>query len=183
MKKFEELENVRELIDYVRMNGVPTDQEKICRMQDIVGHSSEQELASLANNDGTEEKDGQKWSTGRRGTRADFYHLLFHIWNWEDAVRFFNRHTDPTIKAMRANLQKVNAEYDSVKKLYENEHLERTAVEKIKAEHFEALCKADKELVELKKELEAKDLEIMKLKAKLYDFLAVASAAEGATDK
>ena len=53
MKKFEELENVRELIAYIRLKGIPTDQEKICRMQDLVGHCSEDELAVLANDDGT----------------------------------------------------------------------------------------------------------------------------------
>ena len=39
------------------------------------------------------------WSSGRRPTQGTFYSIAFSIWNWEDATRFWNLHTNPERQA------------------------------------------------------------------------------------
>jgi len=172
MKKFEDIKTATELIQYIGISGMPLDQDSICRMQDIIGNSSIKELVTLANDIGRNDENGNpdpkgSWSSGRKATRNTFYALLFHIWNWEDATRFWNEHTNPE----REILTQIREENKKLTK--QNKELESRRDELLK----EVKCGADR-IVEVmdeaqmaKEKLEKLEVENLKLKAKLYDMM------------
>ena len=63
--KLEQIETAAELVTLVSWQGVSTKQEDICRMQDIIGHSTIEELDRLANFTGDK--------SGKPGTQKYFY--------------------------------------------------------------------------------------------------------------
>ena len=100
MSKYDSIKTAAELVADVRANGLSTAQEDICRAQDIFGHTPIEELDRLANDIGRDNDKGEpdphgSWSSSRPATQATFYRIAFSIWNWEDAVRFWNLHTNP----------------------------------------------------------------------------------------
>lgn len=107
MTRMYEGKTAAEVVRDVMNHGLSLDQEDICKMQDIFGHTSVEELDRLANDIGRDNGIGHPdpdgtMSSGRRGTRDAFYRILFHIWNWEDAVRFWNQHSNPDLDRMDA---------------------------------------------------------------------------------
>ena len=100
MRKFDSIQTAAELVAEVQAHGMSTAQEDICRAQDIFGRTAVEELVRLANDIGRNNDQGQpdpqgSWSSGRRSTQGTFYTIAFSIWNWEDATRFWNLHTNP----------------------------------------------------------------------------------------
>lgn len=103
--RYHALFTARALVKDVMVHGLSTRQEDLVRVQDIFGNSTIDELVNLANDIGRNNADGEpdpegSWSSIRRGTRDTFYMILFSVWNWEDAVRFYNQHTNPDRKAI-----------------------------------------------------------------------------------
>lgn len=158
--KLEQIENAQELLTYIAAFGIPTDTDSICRMQDIIGHSSIDDLVALARDNGTEVRNGQTWSTGRKGTQRDMMSLLFHIWNWEDATRFYNTY--------------VNAEYLKMKEIAADVKIanDRAKEAQEAAEHNMKIWEeADAKAFELESELKEAKNEIQRLKALLFDYM------------
>ena len=160
---YDKIKTAKELLTEVQLHGFSTKVEDICRAQDIIGRTSIDELDALANDNGM---DGSK-STGRRGTRAVFYQVLFQIWNWEDATRFYNQHSNSEYKKLReagADVQKTKEQLakamEDVRKEHENVLNERSKV-----------IKLERELEMLSSELHDREMTIIELKAKLYDLM------------
>lgn len=106
MSKYDSIQTAAELVAEVQANGLSTAQEDICRAQDIFGRAAVEELVRLANDIGRNNDQGQpdpqgSWSSGRRPTQGTFYSIAFSIWNWEDATRFWNLHTNPERQAWK----------------------------------------------------------------------------------
>ena len=158
--KLEQIEKMEDLITYISAFGRPTDQESICRMQDIVGHTALEDLIKFATDDGTKIEDGNKWSTGRRGTQAITMNLLFAIWNWEEATNFYNRYVNQIAIKNREDAAKVKNLTENLTK--REDELEKTGIE---------LAKMLTEQAKLKRDLEKAEAEILKLKAKLFDYM------------
>lgn len=165
-----------ELVGLVSWQGVSTKQEDISRMQDIIGHSTIGELDLLANDigaDGYPDNPKSQVFSGRRGTRDTFYHLLSVIWNWQDLLDFWNKHTNPDHKKLeetKAELQRhkewLKQKTDRVVDL--NSQLEEAATVAVDAQS---------ENRKLQQALHDKDREIMELKAKLYDLMVKENGA------
>lgn len=177
--QYDSIQTPKDLITRVSIQGFSTNQEDICRAQDIFGRAPIEDLVFLANDIGRVNDKGEPdpegtWSSGRRGTRAIFYQILFHIWNWEDATRFYNQHSNPDYKEMKQKDQEIG-------------HLKRevAAAQEEAAEHHEDcqewMQRHKKEVdahAETRKEAdfymagyEAANQEIVRLKAKLYDLM------------
>ncbi len=151
--KLEQIETAAELVSLVNWQGVSTKQEDICKMQDIIGNSTIEELERLANDTGDNR-------TGRQGTRNNFYHILSVIWRWDDLIEFWNKHTNPdheelyTTKVKCKELEEDNARLKASIKDFEKNLLKYQDLASDRA-----------------KALREKDEEIMRLKAKLYDMM------------
>ena len=155
MKAYKDIKTAKELIDQVGVHGISTKEEDICRAQDIFGHSTIEELDYLAN----EPK-----------TRDYFYFIAFKIWSWEEATRFWNEHTNPEHKKLdelkdqaailQARLNKAEDELKATKEKF------ATAQNRIIKDE---LARAERKSAE--KELQEKEMEILKLKARLFDLL------------
>ena len=83
---YDNIKTARELITNIRLHGMSTAEEDICRIQDIFGNSTYEELADLANDIGRTDDNGKpdpngKWSSGKAATRGTFYSTLFKVWN------------------------------------------------------------------------------------------------------
>lgn len=161
-----------ELVSDAMIHGFSINQDDICAAQDVFGHTAIEELDRLANDNGRNNYDGQpdpkgSMSSNRRPTINQFYSILFHIWHWEDATRFWNQHSNPE----HEKYQEMLTAYDVMKK-----HLAHVEDEQ-KKEHEARLAEtaekleAKKSVSRLEAELHDRDMQIMELKAKLYDLM------------
>ena len=167
--KYDNIKTAKDLVSEVMMHGLSLNQEDICRAQDIFGHSTIEELVVLANDIGWNDENGNPdpkgtRSSGRRGTRSTFYQIAFNIWNWEDATRFWNQHSNPdkdtlgaAVKEAKAELKRKNEAYESLRERAVN--LDSNLSNYVQKE-FEARTAL--------KEAEA---EIIRLKARLFDMM------------
>lgn len=163
--KLEQIETAAELVTLVSWQGVSTKQEDICRMQDIIGHSTIEELDRLANFTGDK--------SGKMGTQSYFYHILSVIWRWDDLIEFWNKHTNPEHKQMKeANelLMKCEKELKFANEILEKKNKDE---EDFRKRYCELLDKS----MDQEKAIAAKDREIMELKAKLYDMMVKENGA------
>lgn len=149
--KLEQIETAAELVALVSWQGVSTKQEDICKMQDIIGHSTLDQLDVLAND---------------KNTQSRFYHLLSVIWNWEDVIRFWNEHTDPGYKELRELRKTAKDMEEQIRQA----DIDRVTLGDMRNHQAERAHSAEQKV----KELEA---EILKLKAKLYDMMTNNGAA------
>ena len=154
MSKYDKISSAAEMVREIRMHGLSIDTEDLCRVQDIVGHSTEEQLTDLAAN---------------TDTRGAFYMMLFDIWNYEDAARFWNLHTNPEHKELE-QLRKTSKEQAAAIK----ELTERNARTKEERDASREAFNDKAALVnQLQKEAEEMQLEIMRLKAQLYDYMSM----------
>ena len=160
-----QIETAAELISLIMWQGVSTKQDDICRMQDIIGNSTIEELDRLANFTGD--------NSGKPGTQKYFYQLLSVIWRWDDMIEFWNKHTNPDHKKLeevKVELQRhkewLKQKTDRVVDL--NSQLEEAATVAVNAQS---------ENRKLQQALHDKDREIMELKAKLYDLMVKENGA------
>lgn len=172
----DQVTTARDLVALVSWQGVSTKLEDIRRMQDIIGHSTIEELDLLANDIGADGyPDNPKSTTfsGRRGTRDTFYHLLSVIWNWQDLLNFWNEHTNPDHFRVKELEEKVKKAEAACKKFNEEYNELRKGAEEL-SNHKMKLTEV---AMDQKNRLAAKDREIMELKAKLYDLMVKGNGA------
>ena len=103
-----------------------------------------------------------------------FYFVLFKIWNWEDAVRFWNQHSSPEhegVKELQAKLQAEMAEHTKTKEALKEQRISTDAEHKfLLIERGKRVEQAEK-ISSLEAEVHDRDMTIMELKAKLYDLM------------
>lgn len=165
--KLEQINTAAELITFTLAFGVPTDPESICRMQDIIGNSTTGELEALAEKYKEHDRNGKQ-----------FYFVLYHIWSWEDATRFFMQHSSLTVQNLRdengALSDQVADQEKEIKDLTAQHTNDTNRIEDLK-EKFEKAAQAaiaqEQKAASLTAELANKDREIIELKAKLYDLI------------
>lgn len=172
MSKYDSIETAAELVAEVQAHGLSTAQEDICRARDIFWHTAVEELARLANDIGRDNDKGEpdphgSWSSGRRPTQGTFYAIVFSIWNWEDATRFWNLHTNPerqtwqeanrTIGELQHKVTATEIERDAAKNLL------RTS-EKKASDLIDALTDAERRAC-------TAEAQVLAPKAKLYDYI------------
>ncbi len=172
MSIYDKIKTAKDLVFEVAAHGLSTKQEDINRAQDIFGNSTVEELEALATNNGRRDSNGSpdqfgNWSSGSDGTQKIFYQIIFAIWNWEDATRYYNQHSNPlyiegreAVKARDTLKEEIIRKEDSIANL-------NGAI----AEYKEAIKQMTDEKVDYQKEIDEKDAEIVKLKARLYDLI------------
>lgn len=169
---YDSIKTPRELLEKVKAHGLSTATEDICRAQDIFGNAPICDLAALANdngrrNDKKEPDPKGNWASGKEGMQSTFYFVLFSIWNWEEATRFYNQHTNP--------------EYEELKNLKNECKSLRTRIEQLETRRDELLEDAKRgsdfiieqsnRIQEAEKRAETAEAEVIQLKAKLYDLM------------
>lgn len=149
---YDKIETAKDLTFEVMAHGLSTKIEDICRAQDIFGNSAVEELQALA-------KDEHR-------SRV-FYQIIFTIWNWEDAARFYNQNSNPlyiegreAVKERETLKAELTCKEDSIARL--NGDI---------AEYKGAIKQMFDEKVDYQKEIDEKDAEIVKLKVRLYDLM------------
>lgn len=169
---YDEIKTAADLVRHVSIHGLSTKEEDVSRARDIIGHSTIEELDTLANDIGRNNENGEpdpngSWSSGRKATRDTFYFILFKIWNYEDAVRFWNEHTNPEHKQLIAIKEMNAANNKKVAELQEQVKQERDA-RVVETSRAYVLQTGNEQLQE---KLHDRDMTIMELKAKLYDLM------------
>lgn len=175
--RYDTIYTARALVREVMAHGLSTRQEDLVRVQDLFGNSTIDELVDLANDIGRNNADGEpdpegSWSSIRRGTRDTFYMILFSVWNWEDAVRFYNQHTNPDRKAME-ELKAAAVNWEKVAKEAHATNA-KLMIQKTKTEDENAeLVKGYNRMVERVQDAEHKatsfEASNIVLKARLFD--------------
>lgn len=152
------IETPRELLQMVQHRGLSLDQDDINRAQDIFGNAPIEDLAELANSENSR-------------TADNFYMVLFNIWNWRDATKFYNDHSNKLYQLAKQEAQEARKEAKEAK-------AEAAQIrEQLKAEHENRLQETGErlnktsELTKAEAENHALKMEIMQLKAKLYDMM------------
>ena len=170
--KYDGIKTAKDLVSEVMMHGLSSTQEDICRAQDIFGHSTIEELVDLANDIGRNDENGNPdpkgtWSSGRRGTRSTFYQIAFNIWNWEDATRFWNQHSNPLKEA--ADI--AEAQRRETKKRLDQLNEAHEALRQKAVKLDEDLNKYVQKEFEARAALKEAEAEIIRLKARLFDMM------------
>lgn len=174
--QYDKIKTPKDLLVQVSMHGFSTKIDDICRAQDIFGRAPIEDLVALANDNGRlndqDEPDPEgTWSSGRRGYQQAFYQVLFHIWNWEDATRFYNQHTNPDFKRMKLSVAELETELTEARTEAE-EHKEDCQIwEERYGTERAAHAETRKEADFYRAGYEAAHQEIIALKAKLYDMM------------
>ena len=163
--KYDKITTPAELVSEIRFHGMSTEQEDICRIQDIFGNAPIEELVRLANDIGRNNENGEpdpkgSWSSNRPATQSTFYMILSQIWNWEEVTRFWNQHTNPQTKELQ-ELRSANKELMTrLEKLLANQKV-----------NDEVLSRLERQLIDTHNRAEEAEAEVIQLKAKLYDLL------------
>lgn len=150
--KYDSIKTARGLLAEVALNGISTREEDICRMQDLFGHSTTEELKELASS----------WD-------ELFYVILFKIWNWKDAVRFWNETSNRELEFIKKLRDKLLNQVDLLQK-------SKSELEKRVNDAIDDAIEAQGHESDMAEKLKAKDLEILRLKAKLFDMMEAKSA-------
>lgn len=177
--KYDSIKTAKELVAEVQLHGFSTAQEDICRAQDIFGNSAIEDLVFLANDIGRNNENGEPDPKGtfnsvRRATQSTFYMIAFSIWNWEDATRFWNLHTNPErekIEELRSKLSAEVEEHRNTKKKLAEQITNTDAEHKFRLAEQKTAREVSERCEKLKDELHDRDMTIMELKAKLYDLM------------
>jgi hypothetical protein len=165
MSKYDDIETAAELIREVAAHGISMDIDDKNRAADIFGNSAIAELAALANDIGRNKADGEPdpngtWSSSRRATQGTFYLIAFSIWNWKQAVDFYNEYTDPT-RAEARRLRKENANLESaIKEVTRERDAAADTLNNVNSQ-FQQSTAACEKLTE----------RVIALKARLYDLM------------
>lgn len=151
MSIYEKIESAAALVNEARLHGFSTKCEDVIRAQDIFGHSTEEQLSDLA--------------TGKDS--LTFYLILKNIWDTERVFRFWNQHNNPeheqlmkarkVVNGLEKDLNEAQMAYDSLNKKHE--------------ELYKQFDVKSQTLEHMKEKVGRMELEIMSLKAKLYDYL------------
>lgn len=164
---YDSIKTPKELVIHVSVHGLSTAVNDICRAQDIFGQAPICDLVELANDDNQAAN-----KAGRtRSYQSTFYLILFHIWNWEDATRFYNQHTNPEPKALKAAATEAKAAAaEATSKLAE--------LQKKSNRQTDEAIYLGKQVIELEQragraetKLAVAEQTILELKAKLYDLM------------
>ncbi|MCI9505764.1 MAG: hypothetical protein HFF62_04120 [Oscillospiraceae bacterium] len=172
MSKYDSIKTASDLVADVQLNGLSTDQEDICRAQDIFGHTSIEELARLANDTGMNNAQGEPdpkgtWSSGRKATRGTFYMIVTSIWNWEEVTRFWNLYTNPQTE----ELKELRKEHKKLGGLYDSLLAHRDELEAEQKANNDAIAVLKSRAGDAQRRAEEAEAEVVRLKAKLYDLL------------
>ena len=179
MSKYDSIKTAADLVKEVRINGLSLDQEDICRAQDIFGNAPIEELVFLANDLGRNKRDGEPdpkgtVSSNRPATQNTFYSILFRIWHWEDATRFWNQHSNPEheeIKELQAKLKAEVAEHSKTREVLKEQKISTDAEHKFLLIERGKRVEQGEKIRSLEAEVHDRDMTIMELKAKLYDLM------------
>jgi len=154
--RYDKIRTPEELIFETEAHGLSLLPEDICRAQDIIGRAAIEDLVAIAN-------DSKR--------RDAFYMVLFEIWSWEEAVRFYNKHSNkPVIDAlaahddMKSTIDDLNCELSNyIDSLGE----ERAAseIQRIKMRDLEKVIQKKDDIIR------ERERTIIELKAKLYDLI------------
>ncbi len=170
MSIYDKINTAKELLTEVTIHGLSTKTEDICRAQDIFGHTAIEDLVALANDNGM----NGSMSTGRRGTQSVFYQVAFTIWHWEDATRFYNQHTSPEFKAGKDAVEKLRCEmrdHSATKKALQEQVQKTQEQHQLVLDERRKANDAEIKALHLESEIHDRDMQIMELKAKLYDMM------------
>ena len=164
MSKYDSIKTASDLVADVQLNGLSTDQEDICRAQDIFGHTSIEELARLANDTGMNNAQGEP---DRKATRGTFYMIVTSIWNWEEVTRFWNLYTNPQTE----ELKELRKEHKKLGGLYDSLLAHRDELEAEQKANNDAIAVLKSRAGDAQRRAEEAEAEVVRLKAKLYDLL------------
>ena len=167
---YDKIQTPKELVRFVMVHGRSTKCEDICRMQDIFGRAPIEDLVALAKNELNE--------SFPKPTRDTFYSILFGIWNWEDAVRFWNEYDNHLMDFVKKERDGLREDLQQMQQV--------VASLKDQLEKADARCKTMADFLDIAKDENSKTLEaatdiaaelqdakqeILVLKAKLYDMM------------
>lgn len=152
MKGYEEL--VKLLNKVQATGGLDVDEKSICEYQDMIGHSTQDQLRELANGN----------------LKESFYRVYGHSYGTVEAIRFFTKNSDKLYDILAERDNAVIDRDEALEKL-ENQK-QKIADNFLKAQN--ALDAAEEEkAARLKAEEDLKKAqdEIIRLKARLFDLM------------
>ena len=144
-----------EMFDHIRFHGLQVDNASISRAQDLIGHSTEDDLAQIASKE-----------------HADiFYNVLIHVWDFERIIRFYNKYSNPDYRRIKEESDGHKRNYKEASEMCSQRNI-KIAELNVEIETLEARCKQDGEaLYKAVTERDALRRQVMELKAKLYDIM------------
>ena len=152
MKQYEDL--VKLLKKTQATNGLDTDNASVCDYQDMIGHSSDEQLTELSNGE----------------YKRAFYWIYGVAYGTISAIEFYCKHSEKITAILE---ERDNLKCD-VEDLNEDLQKKQEMAEKFHVGYLKSVEETKKVQYELDKalgEIERQKQEMMELKAKLYDLM------------
>lgn len=177
--KYDSIKTAADLVSEVMFHGLSTNQDDLNRAADIIGSTSIEELARLANDIGRNNASGEPdpkgtWSSSRPAKQNTFYSIISHIWNWEEVTRFWNQHSNPEreeLAELRKKLKDEMTEHSKTKAELKKKHDRIQELLNDSKEGGRYINKLSDEKMMAEDRAKAAEDEVVKLKAKLYDLM------------
>ena len=157
MKGYEDLVTLLKKVQAT--HGIDTDEKSVCEYQDMIGHSSQEQLKELANG----------------VYKETFYRVYGFAYGTVEAIRFFTKNSD-RIEAILRERNEAICDRDDMQDVLEKEKAAHQTATKNAKTLCDDLYDEKRNTERLQKELEAAQDEIIKLKARLFDLMEKAGA-------
>ena len=159
--QYDSITTAADLVLEVRAHGLSTLTDDIVRAQDILGHSTVEEIAFLA-------EGGEKDCFGNAKhdyIQRTLFQIVFSCWDRDRAVALYNEHVTRYPQQLKDAQQELRTE----KAAHMDTTLQRNTLRAERDSMSGTCAKLQKSVEELCDERDALKLEILALKAKLYD--------------
>lgn len=152
MKQYEDLVKLVKRVQAT--GGMDTDEASVCDYQDMIGHSSDEQLRELANGE----------------MKHAFYRIYGCAYGTISAIQFFTKHSNKLDEIIHERDEAICDRDDAREDLKkEKEKTEKAFAQAQKMRDSWEQEKTEKE--NIKRDLEKAQAEIIQLKAKLYDLI------------
>jgi len=155
-KSYNDIKDAKELVREVIAYGLSTDQEQLNRVADIIGTTQIGRLAEIAN---------CKETINGHTIGEMFYFIAFRVWNWRQAVDFYNEHSNEDYKKFFAVSNEIKGAKEELADC--KQKLEQSLFQYEDAK--KQFAKKEDQWINAEKQLATARMEILILKAKLYD--------------
>lgn len=152
MKGYEDL--VKLLKHMQATGGLETDEKSICEYQDMIGHSTIEQLKELANSE----------------YRESFYRVYGYSYGTVETIRFYCKNSKK-IEELYEQIDEAQADAEEAKDALKKEQEKTKNFFELADENRQAWEEETKKNRELQTRIAEQDAEITKLKAKLYDMM------------
>lgn len=155
MKQLKDL-SLKELVNQISITGgIHTDMESICIMQDIIGHSSIEDVKAVANSE----------------QKESFYRLYGHCYGTVEAIKYYLNNSNQLADQIEGMQDKIDFFENGMQQQTARADKAEETLSNYQVAYMKEKTETDLRIASLEDKNRKQKEEILLLKAKLYDII------------